>query len=801
MALIGTFAVLVAVLLIRQQPWGRGGKGEGMAYSNRLIHEKSPYLLQHAHNPVDWYPWGEEAFARARRENKPIFLSVGYSTCHWCHVMERESFESEEIAQLLNEHFVSIKVDREERPDIDEVYMSAVQAITGRGGWPLSAFLTPEGRPFYGGTYFPREQFARVLTRVARMFGEDRAKVEQAADETARAIESMVRVPAAELGSRLARGLVRQALEVLQRQFDAEHGGFGTAPKFPPHTALPLLLYEHRRNSGEGLLDMARLTLDQMAMGGIHDHIGGGFHRYATDERWFLPHFEKMLYDNALMARNYVEAYAVTGDEFYREVATGIYDWVEREMTGPEGGFYSALDADSEGIEGKFYVWTQQEIIDVLGEDEGELFCAAYGTEREGNYAEEATREPTGRNIPYLGRRLSDFAKQRGMEPAAVEAQMAAARKKLLAARSRRVRPARDDKVLTAWNGLMIGSLAYAGRELGEPGYTETAARAARFVLDNLRRDGRLLRRWREGEARFPGYLDDSVFLAQGLLDIHAATGEQEWLDEARGIVEAAIGDFWDDSGGGFFATAAESERILVRVKQALDHPLPSSNGAAALVLLRLAEATGEDRYRTYAGRTLEAMLPWMQRAPFGTDTLMLAAAIYLDEAQATASTKAGSAAKSPPVVAEKPTAKPAPVVGEKGPVKLAASLSNARVAPGERFEVVCRLEMAKGWHVNSHSPRQAYLIPISMIVKGTVPLEVGEIAYPSGREIDQGGERLSVYSGQVEISVPITVGTEAAEGESQLSVSLGFQACDDTSCLAPERIEVKLPIVVESPK
>jgi uncharacterized protein YyaL (SSP411 family) len=637
-----------------------------MTHANRLINEKSPYLLQHANNPVDWYPWGKDAFEKARREDKPIFLSVGYSTCHWCHVMERESFENQEIARLINDGFVPIKVDREERPDIDQVYLEAVQAIAGRGGWPMSVFLMPDGRPFSGGTYFPPEQFKQVLARVSRMYREERAKVEAAAVAVTESVAAMVGRPRPPAQAEPTERLVRRALDVLRRSFDAAHGGFGGAPKFPPHSAIALLLHEHTSGADETLLPMVTATLDGMALGGIHDHIGGGFHRYATDERWFLPHFEKMLYDNALMLRNYAQAHAVTGDPLYRQVADSLLAWIGREMTSPEGAFYSALDAESEGVEGKFYLWRRAEIMQTLGEEEGRLFCAVYGIEEQGNYREEASGSSTGENIPYLRRRLSASAQELGLSPAdpstatlrsacsaevasatkagreatslrstsslstGLESRLAAAREKLLAARERRPRPHRDDKIITSWNGLMIGSLAYAGRALGEPHCTEMAQRAAGFVLDNLYLNKRLLRRWREGEAKHLGCLDDYTYLACGLLELHRTTRDRHWLDRARELMDAAITRFWDERPGGFFYTASEAERLFVRPKEALDHPLPSGNGMAALALLHLGELTGERRYLTHAERTLRAMAPWMERSPYGTDTLALAASIHL---------------------------------------------------------------------------------------------------------------------------------------------------------------------------
>jgi uncharacterized protein YyaL (SSP411 family) len=530
---------------------------------------------------------------------------------------------------------------------------------------------------------------------------------------------------------------------------------------------------------------MAKHTLDSMALGGIHDHIGGGFHRYSTDERWLVPHFEKMLYDNALLSRRYIEAYAVTHDPFYREVAESIYAWVEREMTSPEGAFYSALDAESEGIEGKFYVWTSTEIAEVLGDADAELFAEIYGIEEEGNYAEEATGRASGENIPFLERRPPDLAADRGMAPFELTSRVAAARGKLLQARDRRPRPRRDDKILVSWNGLMVGSLAYAGRELSEPRYTEAAVRGADFLLANLWVEDRLLRRWRDGEARFHGYLEDYVFAVYGLVELYEATGDRKWLEWSTKLMDAAIADFRDQSEGGFFYTSTHAEQLLGRRKDALDRPLPSGNGTAALLLLRLADLTGNESYAEYAGKTLHLLVPWMERAPYGTETLHLAAAIYLDRAE--------RPARPEPLTA--PSARPEAVTVEKHPVKLTAGASKAVIGPGDEFEIAIELEDAEGWHINSHSPRQDFLVPTSLDTTDEAPVTLGEIAYPAGHDIDLAGESLSVYDGVIRFSIPAMVAAGSAPGDGTLTLTLRFQACDDKSCLAPEQLELELPL------
>jgi uncharacterized protein YyaL (SSP411 family) len=751
-----------------------------MEHTNRLIHEKSPYLLQHAHNPVDWYPWGPEAFERAKSEDRPVFLSVGYSTCYWCHVMERESFENEEIAAILNGNFVAIKVDREERPDIDQVYMSAVQALTGRGGWPMSVFLTPEGKPFFGGTYYPPDTFRAVLQRVAETYRDDRPKIDAAAEEVVIAIERMSRVPDVAERAKLERSLVRDALTALHRSLDAEHGGFGAAPKFPPHNALSLLFHEYQKSGEAGLLQMATHTLEKMALGGLHDHVGGGFHRYATDAEWLVPHFEKMLYDNALLLRSNAQAHHLSNRRQFREVAEGIAGWVAREMTSPEGGFYSALDAESEGVEGRFYLWTKGEVIAVLGAAEGEPFCRAYNVEQDGNYREEATGRATGENILHLEQRIPELSEALGRPAADLEARMAAAREKLLDVRDRRVRPHRDDKILASWNGLMIGALAYAGRVLDRPQYTAAAEKAATFVLASMLEDGRVLRRWREGEARFSGYLEDYVYLADGMLELHEATSDRQWLDRAQRLMDTAVAEFWDEREGGFFFTAEHGEQLLVRPKDALDRPLPSGNGMAAQVLLRLSQLTGERRHFDLAEKTLQAFTPWMARAPLGTEALLLAASEYLEQ-QGTA----------------RPTPMGAPVTAGKHPVRVTAQAPEVQIARGERLDIRLRLEIAEGWHINSHAPLQDFLIPTTVAVAGGIPVSVGEISYPAGGTIDLAGETLSVYSGVVDLTVPLTVAHNATEGKGNIPLSLRFQACDEKVCLAPDALDLNVPIEI----
>ncbi|MGH7957268.1 MAG: thioredoxin domain-containing protein, partial [Opitutaceae bacterium] len=573
------------------------------SHTNRLSREKSPYLLQHAHNPVEWFPWGEEAFAKAKREDKPIFLSVGYSTCYWCHVMEKQSFEDAEVAKILNEHFVAIKVDREERPDVDEQYMLATQLVTGRGGWPNSVWLTPDGKPWMAGTYFPKPQFMSVLTQLADVWKKRRGDVNKQAGSLAAAIAEAGNATAlAGARGELKPEILDRAVATLAGRFEPRYGGFGAAPKFPPHGVLRLLLRQYADKKTETLLTPITKTLDAMWLGGLHDHIGGGFHRYSTDMRWLVPHFEKMLYDNAQLMRSYTDGFLLTKRESYRDAIEDIFRWVRRDMTSPQGAFYSAIDSGEVGKEGEAYTWHTDRVTKVLGPNDGALFAELYRFEKEGNFAEESTRERTGVNIPHLDQPLDELAKKRGEEPKAFMARTAQMREKLLADRQTWPQPHKDDKVLTSWNGLMIASLAYAGRALDEPRYTAAAVRAADFILGTMMRDGVLLRTYRDGEAKLPGYLDDYGYFAQGLIELHRTTGEARWLTQAGRLATTLVNDFQDPQGGGFFFTTARHEDLLMRSKSlGGGGNVPNANGVAVQALLDLATITGKSEYRTAA--------------------------------------------------------------------------------------------------------------------------------------------------------------------------------------------------------
>ena len=578
--------------------------------TNRLADETSPYLLQHAHNPVDWYPWGEEAFAKARAEDKPVFLSIGYSACHWCHVMERESFENEGVARLLNENFVSIKVDREERPDIDSIYMQAVQMMTGHGGWPMSVWLTPEGGPFYAGTYFPPEDrhglpgFSRILSHVAHAYRDRREEVESATREVTQALGSSLRVPPA-AGAIDRASLDRAAARVAQN-YDPVNGGFGGAPKFPPSMTLDFLMQVSWRNGDAELRDIIVNTLTKMARGGMYDQVGGGFHRYSVDAHWLVPHFEKMLYDNALLARLYTRAWQWTKDPFFAAVTNEILGFVTREMTSPNGGFYSTLDADSEGEEGKFYVWTRDEVLELLGAEEGRIFCALYDVTERGNWE--------GHNILNVPRDPAPVAADLGISLVQLDEIALRGKCKLYGTRAKRVWPARDEKILSGWNGWMLAAFAEARLAFGK--YDEVVRKNADFLLTRIN-GGRLMR-----HAKINGLLEDYSGVAWGLTLAYEATRERRYLDAARALTDSVLARFADDDGG-FFDTPDDHEKLITRPKDLFDNATPSGNSVMADVLLRMALLFGEDSYARAATRTLEAIAPLAERYPSGFGFLL----------------------------------------------------------------------------------------------------------------------------------------------------------------------------------
>lgn len=574
---------------------------DGGAEFNRLVFAQSPYLLQHARNPVDWWPWGEEAFAEARRLDKPVFLSVGYATCHWCHVMEHESFEDEEVAALMNEHFIPVKVDREERPDIDEVYMQITQAITGSGGWPMTVIMTPDKHAFFAGTYFPKESrpgrpgVIQLLSQMHQFWVERREEAETIGSEISEQLATLMR---ASPGGELDPSIFDTAFAAFEERYDAKHGGFSVRPKFPVPPNLQFLLRYYDRTGNAAALAMVEKTLTEMRRGGIYDQLGFGFHRYSTDPEWLLPHFEKMLYDQALLTTVYLEAFQVTGKERYAQTAREVLSYVLRDMTSETGGFYSAEDADSEGEEGKFYVWTQEEITAVLGAEDAAFYLATFHFEEGGNFADEVTRQKTGSNIPHLKDELTGETAARAED----------LRRKLFEAREQRSHPFKDDKILTDWNGLMISAFAKAAQTLGDPAYAEAATKATDFVLRELRDgEGRLLKRYRQGEAGLTAHLEDYAFFIAALLDVYETTFEIRYLDEAITLQRIVEEFFRDDSEGGYFTVADDAEQLIVRAKKLYGGAIPSGNAVTMGNLVRLYRITGQPHFATEAEELIRA--------------------------------------------------------------------------------------------------------------------------------------------------------------------------------------------------
>lgn len=582
---------------------------------NRLIQEKSPYLQQHAFNPVDWYPWGEEAYQTAIEEDKPVFLSIGYSTCHWCHVMAHESFEDGEVAQILNEYFVSIKVDREERPDVDHVYMTVCQAMTGTGGWPLNLFLTPQKKPFYAGTYFPKTErygnpgLIAILKQIANLWNTSKESIIASSEQATQVLQSM---KASSSGGVLTVETLKQAYAQLRNNYDGLYGGFGSPPKFPTPHNYTFLLRWWKRSCDPMPLEMAEKTLDRMGHGGMYDQLGGGFHRYSTDEYWLVPHFEKMLYDQAQLTIAYLETYQATGKAFYATIARGVLDYVLRDMTSPHGGFFSAEDADSEGVEGKFYVWTSDEIVKILGEKDGRIICDYYDVSKEGNFED-------NNNILHVDKPVDAFVKREGLAPGEFQKLLGSAHEKLFQAREKRIHPHKDDKILTAWNGLMISAFARGAQALDEPKYTRAAVQAADFILSNLRKtDGTLLRCYRVDEAFIPAYLDDYAYFVGSLIDLYETTFEVKYLMASLALNKQMLDNFWDEKDGGLFFGGKKNEPLIAQTKEVYDGALPSGNSMALLNMLRLGHITGNPDLLKIADRLTSAFSDTINQYPSG---------------------------------------------------------------------------------------------------------------------------------------------------------------------------------------
>ncbi len=604
---------------------------ENPKYTNRLTNETSPYLLQHAHNPVDWFPWGEEALAKSKAEDKPILLSIGYAACHWCHVMHEESFENEPIAAIMNEHFVCIKVDREERPDLDSIYMNAVQMLTGHGGWPMTMFLTPDLKPFYGGTYFPPVDrqgmpgFARVLLTMAEIYKTRRDEVNESADSILAELGKLNNFRVTD--DLLTTEVLHQAFSGLASQFDKAEGGFGRAPKFPPSMSLMFLLRYFLRTHSPEALHLVEFTLQKMAAGGMYDHLGGGFARYSVDALWLVPHFEKMLYDNALLARIYLYAYQATKNPAYRQTAEEILEYVLRDLTDRTGAFYSSEDADSEGEEGKFYVWTKAEVIQHLGAEEGEIFCSYFDITEAGNFEH-------GTAILHTPQTVEAVAAQHSLPTDELKRTIASGKSKLFHLRAARARPSLDDKTLTAWNAMMLMAFAEAANILGRDDYRQVAIRNADFLLNHLAREGRLLRTYKNGTAKLNGYLEDYAYLSEALLAVYEATFDTRYVTAARQLADCMIEYFWDEAEGGFYFTSSDHEELILRSKDFFDNATPSGNSVAAMALLKLALLTGQSNYQRIAATIFRMMRQTMVRFPNGFGYLLSALDLYLSEAQ-----------------------------------------------------------------------------------------------------------------------------------------------------------------------
>jgi uncharacterized protein YyaL (SSP411 family) len=767
---------------------------------NRLASETSPYLRLHAHNPVDWYPWGPEAFAKAKAEKKPIFLSIGYSSCYWCHVMERECFEDPAIAQLLNEKFVSIKVDREERPDVDQVYMAALQAFS-RGGWPMSMFLTPDGRPFFGGTYFPPTDrdgisgFPTVLKGVSDAWRDERPKVEESANQLVVVVRRALdgsnaarrRVP-------LTRAVIAEGRAQLAEQFDPEHGGFGfnpktpRRPKFPEPVNLVFLIDQHRRDRIEkketdtGPLSLVVATMDHMARGGIRDQLAGGYHRYSTDRFWMVPHFEKMLYDNAQLASAHLLAFEATNDPRWRREAEDTFAFIGWTMTTPEGGFSSALDAETNGEEGQSYVWSRDEVKAILGNGY-RPFAQVYGLTAEPNFEK-------GRYVLYEPLPRAEQAESLKMTPEALEALLSPLRIRMVEARDRRPAPLLDDKVLTSWNGLMIAAYAEGYRLLKDQRYRAAAEKAADFLLAKLRTaDGRLLRTYREGQAKLPAYLEDYAFLGHGLLRLHAATGDPTRLAQARALTDRMLADFADEKDGGFFYTADDHESLLARAKDPYDNVLPSGNSVAIRNLIALAAATGEARYLDEAGKALNAFSPLLTQSPGSFPLMLVALGEYLDarpQAQ-----PAGAVAGAPPL--------PGDPLGTTDVVTAQATLAKAaEVAPGREFDVVVTLAIQEGWHTYANPTGTENLKPTVLTLAPDQPAALVQVTYPPGQAkvlASTGAEKVALYEGKVALTARVRLDPAAPAVPASLTFQVKYQACNDRACLAPATLKATVSL------
>lgn len=764
------------------------------AHTNALIDEQSPYLLQHAHNPVNWYPWGDAAFAKARAENKPIFLSVGYSTCYWCHVMEKESFEDEAVAAVLNEHFIAIKVDREERPDIDGQYMLATQLGTGQGGWPNSVWLTPDGKPWMAGTYFSKAKFINLLEQLALIWKTRQAEMEAEADRLSAAMVKAASSPSGVEG-KINAGLIKAGLTSLLENFDAQLGGFGEAPKFPPHDTLALITQEYRENADPKLLVILQKTLDAMWLGGIHDHIGGGFHRYSTDAQWLLPHFEKMLYDNAQLMRAYTEGFLLTGEPRYREAVEEIYTWLVREMTAPGGAFYSAIDAGEVGAEGETQVWQRAAIDSVLGANAGAEFAKYYNIKPSGNFIEQRTQQRTGENIPHLRQPIETLALEDLIHPSELAQRLKTQREQLLVARLKRPQAHTDDKILTSWNGLMIGALAYAGKTFKDARYNEAAKRAANFILEEMTDEaGGLLRTYRNGTAKLPGYLDDYAYFTQGVLELYHSTQSPQWLEIANRLAQQLMSAFEDSAKGGFFYTSTTHEDLILRSKNiGGGGNLPDANGVTVLTLLDLAQLKQAPHFASAAEKALKSLSGLMQRSPAAAQQLLLATRQYLKAPEldlANAGMNDNNEKTGNGFLAR----------ATANALEIEASVAPLSLKAGSKAQITVTLTIQEGWYLYGQNPAVDFLIPTEILAKASTGLTVRAIKSPAPEEKMDPllGQKLRTYAGKIVFSIPIEVAENCKPGYQTVELTIVSQACGNGTCLAPETTRLPLQLTIK---
>ncbi len=784
--------------------------------ANRLAKESSPYLLLHAHNPVDWYPWGTEAFERAKKENKPIFLSIGYSSCYWCHVMERESFSDEAIAKYMNEHFINIKLDREERPDLDDIYMTSLQIYLqatgsgGGGGWPMSMFLMPDGRPFAGGTYFPARTgdgkrglgFETVSKRVVSLFSDNKASVENTARMLTAEVRRVMKARPPVTVIKLDENLAGDVVASLERTFDPRYGGVNfnprraTGPKFPVPPRIEYLLHVAGEKKNELASRMAFLTLDEMLAGGIRDHLAGGFHRYSTDQKWHVPHFEKMLYDQAQLATVYTQAWRQTKKPAYRQVATEILDYVLSDLTGEQGGFYSALDAETNAIEGEYYVWDRKTIENIMGDDAA-LFAAAYGLDVANPFEHGF--------VLHLPEDLSAVAAKFKVGEDKLATKLRNLRARLLTERKKRESPLLDDKVLTSWNGLMIRAFADASVAFDEPRYATAAKKAATFLMQQMADDtGRLKRTWRNDKAKLNAYLDDYAFLISGLLAIHKATNEAQWLAAAEKFQAKQDELFLAEKAAGYYFTSHDHEELIVRTRNANDGVIPSGNSMSVRNLVALATRTGKTAYRTTAGKTLDAFSEQLKSR--SGDMANMATGLFEYLAARTPSqgrvSRQGFQSASFVVQTgkEKSDSKKPPVKKKTGPIDVQAFLSVDKLPAGGKFKVAMRVAMKKGWHINTNKPVPDYVPATSLRVTSKLGTKLVGIKFPPVKKKKTEGEEAHYYEGAITIFGLVEVPKSALGKTEELTLTLEYQACDGDKCQKPTSISKTGKLAVIDP-